>query len=133
MWAGPPDYNGVYNVEDFVAGFVRTKGPSLTINGAWAQNIGKDEMFIDFIGDKAGIRLSYSGGYTLYSAANGKLTEKTPDIPDTNMFDEEINAFVDCIKTGKKLPSHIDTAIITAKLMQGIYDSSEQGREIAFT
>ena len=30
-------------------------------------------------------------------------------------FENEINAFVDCVKTGKKLPSHIDTVIITAQ------------------
>jgi predicted dehydrogenase len=132
MWAGPPNYDGVYDVDDFVTGFVRTAGPTLSINGAWAQNIGKSEMFVDFIGDKAGIRLDYFGGYTVYSTQDGKLTEAEPDIPATNMFDEEINAFVDCIQTGKKLPSHIDTAIVTAKLMQALYDSGEQGKEIAF-
>ena len=46
------------------------------------------------------------------------------------MFQNEIDAFIDCIKTGKKLPSHIDTVIVTAKMMQAIYDSAEQHREI---
>lgn len=45
-------------------------------------------------------------------------------------FQNEIDAFIDCIKTGKKLPSHIDTVIITAQMMQAIYDSSEQHKEI---
>ena len=47
------------------------------------------------------------------------------------MFQNEIDAFIDCIKTGKKLPSHIDTVIITARIMQAIYDSAESHREIA--
>jgi predicted dehydrogenase len=131
MWAGPPDYNGVYDVDDFVTGFVRTAGPTITLNGAWAQNIGHDEMFVDFLGDKAGVRLDYFGGYTINGSKDGKLTQDAPEIPDTDMFDEEINAFVDCIGTGKKLSSHIDTVIITAKLMQALYDSSEQNREIS--
>ena len=46
------------------------------------------------------------------------------------MFQEEINAFVRCTQTGEKLPSHIDTVIITAKMMQAIYDSSDADREI---
>ena len=46
------------------------------------------------------------------------------------MFQEEIDAFVRCIKTGEKLPSHIDSAIITAQMMQAIYDSAEQHREV---
>ena len=34
------------------------------------------------------------------------------------------------IRTGEKLPSHIDRNILTSKLMQAIYDSSDQDREI---
>ena len=34
------------------------------------------------------------------------------------------------VRTGEKLPSHIDTVIITAKMMQAMYDSSASGREI---
>ena len=48
------------------------------------------------------------------------------------MFQNEINAFVSCVQTGEKLPSHIDRNILTSKLMQGIYDSSERGCEVAF-
>ena len=47
-----------------------------------------------------------------------------------NHFENEINAFVDCIESGKKLSSHIDTVIITAKILQAIYDSAEQHKEI---
>ena len=36
------------------------------------------------------------------------------------------------LAAGEKLPSHIDTVAITAKIMQGIYDSAEQHREIVF-
>lgn len=130
MWAGPPKYDGVYDVDDSVAGLVRTTGPVLTINGAWAQNIGESEMFIDFIGTKAGIRLQYGKEFTVYTTENNALVSYTPEFTMRNHFENEINAFIDCIKTGKKLPSHIDTAIITAQMMQALYDSAEQHREI---
>ncbi len=87
-------------------------------------------MYIDFMGDKAGIRLDYGAGFTLYTVENGALVSYKPQFNMTNHFENEINAFVDCIKTGKKLASHIDTVIITAKIMQAIYDSSDQHREI---
>ena len=45
-------------------------------------------------------------------------------------FQNEIDAFIDCVKTGKKLASHIDTVIITAEMMQAIYDSAEQHKEV---
>ncbi len=132
MWAGPPNYEGTYDVDDFVTGMIRTEGPSITLNGAWAQNIGVDEMYIDFLGDKAGIRLQYGSDFKLYSAQNGALLETTPKFNMTNMFQTEIDTFLECIQTGEKLPSHIDTVIISSKIMQAIYDSSDRGTEITF-
>ncbi len=130
MWSSLPKYDGVYDVDDSVTGMIRTSGPVITLNGAWAQNIGVDECFIDFMGDKGGIRLKYGSDFTLYTTENGALIDYTPKFTTKNMFQNEIDAFIDCIKTGKKLPSHIDTVIVTAKMMQAIYDSSEQHKEI---
>jgi Predicted dehydrogenases and related proteins len=132
MWAGPPKFDGIYDVDDSVTGMIRTSGPVVTINGAWAQNIGVDEMYIDFMGDKAGIRLDYGKGFTLYTSENGALVEYKPEFEMRDHFQNEIDAFVNCVKTGEKLPSHIDTVVITAQMMQAIYDSSEAHREIQF-
>jgi len=137
MWAGPPKFDGVYDVEEAMTGMVRTDGPIITMNGAWAQNIGKSEMFIDFIGTKAGIRMQYGGvgnGYdfVIYGAKDGMLTETKPSFSAKPHFQNEIDSFVDCIRSGEKLPSHIDTNIVTSKLMQAIYDSAETHREISF-
>ena len=131
MWAGPPDYKGTYDVDDSVTGMIRTSGPVITLNGAWAQNIGENEMYIDFMGDKAGIRLQYGSDFKVYTAEHGALVEYKPVFKTRDHFQNEIDAFIDCVETGKKLPSHIDTAIITAKMMQAIYDSAEQHKEIA--
>jgi len=130
MWAGPPRLDGTYDVDDSVTAMIRTAGPVITVNGAWAENIEGGGSFIDFIGDKAGIRLQYGGGFTIFGVEGGKLTEVQPPVPKVNMFQEEINAFIRCIQTGEKLPSHIDTVIITAQMMQAIYDSGEKHREI---
>ncbi len=131
MWAeNTKDLNGTYDVDDFVTGFIRTEGPTITLNGAWAQNIGVGEAFIDFLGDKGGIRLQYGGDFTVYTTKDGKLYSYKPEYQSVNMFDNEIASFVRCTQTGEKLPSHIDTVIITAKLMQGIYDSSDSGKEV---
>ncbi len=130
MWAGPPKYDGVYDVDDMVTGFIRTEGPTITINGAWAQNIFVDEMYIDFMGDKAGIRLQYGADFKIYTAKDGMLEEISPKYQTTPMFENEINAFLADIDSREKLPSHIDNAVLTSKIMQAIYDSSEAGKEI---
>lgn len=133
MWAGPPKYDGTYDVDDFVTGMIRTAGPSITLNGAWAQNIGIEEMYIDFMGDKAGIRLQYGADFKLYSAQNGALLETTARYNAEDMFQNEIDSFLKCIRTGEKLPSHIDTVILSSKIIQAIYDSSEACSEIVFS
>ncbi|MBR5780093.1 MAG: Gfo/Idh/MocA family oxidoreductase [Clostridia bacterium] len=131
MWSeDTKDLDGVYDVDDFVTGFVRTEGPTITFNGAWAQNIGIQETFIDFIGTKAGIRLTYGGDFTMYTTSCDTLIDFKPKFKANAMFQNEIDSFIRCIKTGEKLPSHIDKAIITATMMQAMYDSSEQGKEI---
>jgi len=131
MWAGPPNYEGTYDVDDFVTGLIRTEGPTISLNGAWAQNIGENEMFIDFLGDKGGIRLQYGAEFKLYSAKSGALLETTPKYNNTNMFNNEIDAFIRSIQTGEKQPSHIDTVIVSSQIMQAIYDSSDAKKEIS--
>lgn len=130
MWAGPPNYKGTYDVDDFVTAMIRTEGPTITVNGAWAQNIGVNEMYIDFLGDKAGVRLQYGKEFTVYSAKDGALLETTPKYTSTDMFQNEIDGFLDCIRTGEKLPSHIDTVILSSQIIQAIYDSSDSRSEI---
>jgi len=104
----------------------------ITFNGAWAQNIGVSETYIDFVGDKGGIRLQYGGGFVKYGAENGMLTKTEYNFKNTAMFQNEIDGFLRCIRTGEKLPSHIDVNIKTSKIMQAIYDSAEAHREVVF-
>ena len=131
MWAeDTAEMNGTYDVDDSVTGLVRTTGPVITFNGAWAQNVGEDEMFIDFMGDKAGIRLSYCSDFRIWSVKNGMLTETKVSAKQTDMYRNEINDFIRCIKTGDKNQQNIDFAVETSKIMQAIYDSSENHCEI---
>lgn len=132
MWSEiTKDENGTYDVDDSITALIRTEGPVITVHGAWAQNIGVKETYIDFMGDKGGIRLDYGGKFTYYSVdENNDLISYQPQFNMSNMFENEINAFIDCIRTGEKLPSHIETVAVTARMMQAIYDSAEKHEEI---
>ena len=135
MWAVENrDVNGVYDVDDSVSAFIRTTGPVITMEGAWAQNVEEHEDYLDFLGTKAGIRLRYCGGYTFYGVdeENRTFYQNKPEIPEGNMYESEINAFLRCTRTGEKDRAHIDNAIKTSRILQGIYDSSAAGREIVF-
>ena len=130
MWAGPPIPGGTYDVEDSVTALIRTEGPTFTLHGAWAQNIDHDEMYIDFMGDKGGIRLKYGANFEVFTSMYGSLVKYEPEFKMNNHFQNEIDAFVRSVQTGERLPSHIDTVAVTARIMQAIYDSAAQHREI---
>ena len=135
MWASEKKntLTGTFDVDDFATALIRTKNNStISMNGAWAQNVFETDTFIDFLGTKAGIRLNYCGNFKLYSIKDGKLDTEIIDLPTVNMYDTEINAFVDSVVTRKKLPNDITYAIKTAKILEGINISSDTDKEYVF-
>ena len=58
------------------------------------------------------------------------LSKTTYEFDIPSMFKNEINSFIDCIESGEKLSSHIDTNIITAKMMDAIYRSAKEHKEV---
>ena len=122
--------NGVYDVDDSVVGIVRTDGAVISFHGAWAQNIGVSETYIDFMGDKGGIRLQYGGGFTYYTARDGMLIESKPEFRMNNIHETEVLDFVECVCKGERNRNDIKYAVGTSKIMQAIYDSSEAHKEM---
>lgn len=131
MWArDSAKDDGIYDVDDSVTGIIRTTGPVISFFGAWAQNIGFSETYIDFMGDKAGIRLNYGGDFTYFYVEDRALMFDKPDFEANDFYKAEIDSFINCIMTGEKNQANIDYVIETSKIMQAVYDSSEQHREI---
>ena len=122
--------NGVNDVDDFITGHIRTDKASISFNGAWAQNINKKEMFIDFLGDKAGARLSYGGKFEIYDGQTLETITPEYDIPD--MYACESRAFLESCQTGVKNRSNIDNVLESAKLLDALYRSADKKEEIKF-
>lgn len=120
--------NGTNDVDDFVTGYIRTDKASISFNGAWAQNIDKADMFIDFLGDKAGARLTYGGKFEIYDGET--LETITPEYEIPNMYLCEDNAFVDSITTRVKNRNNIENILESMKLLNSLYESSEQRKEV---
>lgn len=133
MWASDSANikEGVFDVDDLVTGFIRTDGATITFNGAWAQNIGETEYFVDFIGTKAGIRMEYGGKFVMYSTKGDMLTEIIPDYASKGFdYGEEVRSFVESAITRVPNQAYIDKAVETSKIMDAIYRSSDEHREI---
>ncbi|HUT23297.1 MAG TPA: Gfo/Idh/MocA family oxidoreductase [Sumerlaeia bacterium] len=131
MWAGPPNYKGVCDVEEFAAGVIRTDGPAVSFEGAWAQNVQEAASHIDFLGDKGGIHLRYMGNFTLYTDKNGVLYRTEPSYRSKNMYQVEIESFLECLIKGKPSPADIDTVMATQRILDGFYESAAKNREVA--
>lgn len=132
MWAEETGdmENGTNDVDDFITGHIRTDKASISFNGAWAQNIDENEMYIDFLGDKGGARLSYGGKFTFTSGETLETYELEYDI-ENHYYCEDV-AFIESISTGVKDKNNIDNILESAKLLDALYESAESKREIAF-
>ena len=120
--------NGTNDVDDFITGHIRTDKASISFNGAWAQNINQNEMFIDFMGDKCGARLTYGGKFEVYKADTLETVTPEYDIPD--MYLREDMAFIESFKTGVKDRNNIENILESAKLLDTLYQSAEKKGEI---
>ena len=130
MWAEDTKdvENGTNDVDDFISGFIRTDKANISFNGAWAQNIDKDDMFIDFMGDKGGIRLSYGG---TFSFTDGNTLETvTPEYDMPDMYGEEDKAFMSAMTTGKHNKANIEHILESAKLLDALYASADAHKEL---
>ena len=132
MWAEDTSdiENGVNDVDDFITGYIRTDKASISFNGAWAQNIEMPEMFVDFLGDKGGARLAYGGKFTYWSAETLEKTEPEYDMP--SMFVNESKGFLQSIHSGLKDRNNVDNVLETAKLLDALYQSASDRKEITF-
>ena len=122
--------NGTNDVDDFITGHIRTDKASISFNGAWAQNIGEQDMFIDFMGDKGGARLDYGKKFKFYDGSTLETIEPEYDIP--GMYLREDQAFIESVNSGIKDRNNIENILESAKLLDYLYKSAEAKKEIAF-
>lgn len=132
MWAEDTKdvENGTNDVDDCISGYIRTSKASISFNGAWAQNINPPtkETYIDFLGDKAGARLTYCGKFEIYDGETLETIQPDYDIP--NMYLCEDKAFFESIDSGIKSRSNIDNILESMKLLDRLYESAKTSHEI---
>ena len=123
--------NGINDVDDYVTGYIRTSKASISLNGAWAENIDeKGGMFVDFMGDKAGARLTYGKQFSFFDGDTLETTISEHEIPD--MYLCEDRDFIRSIETGEKNRNYIDNILESMRLLDALYASADQKKELSF-
>lgn len=135
MWAGPPNFNGVCDVEDYSVGLVRFgKKASMSFEIAWAANA-EETSFIDILGDKGGAHLFDSGKQlTIYTEHNNLVANIAPLVNDDNFgkrFHRQADIFINACRGKCRPAATAEEGLTVMKLIDAIYASSASGHEVA--
>jgi predicted dehydrogenase len=125
-WRWDPE---TLNVEEFGAAWVRfDTGLVLLFKISWAVHI--DSLGRSyFLGDKGGLQLD---PLEVYRDEWGTLVNITPKLSEERVdrFKEETSDFVNAIREGRPAPIPAEEVIWTNVIMDGIYRSAAEGREV---
>lgn len=115
------------DVEDYVFGTAQSdSGITLSFEGSWAQNIGYEEKYIDFLGDKGAVRFNYYRGYTLWGKGGEKVKE-CENCYDGKMYENELKSFAeDILKRRFDSRNAVENVLSSAQLIDMIYALSDK-------
>ncbi len=118
-----------FSVEDYASAFVRLENRAcLTLEASWASNIDHDVFNVEIMGDKGGCTWNPC---KMYSSRAGVLINLEPvRMPEVRSHSEEIRRYVDAILNDKETPAPAEQVLETQRILDGIYASSEQNREV---
>lgn len=130
MWAGPPNYDGTFDVDDYVAGMVRFgKKATMSFEVAWACNA-QEENTIEFLGTKGGYKVG-TGDLTLKTEIDGMIADVKPVFnAQRDTFAAELTKFIAAINGEGEVPATGEQGVIVMKLLDAIYKSSELDQEV---
>jgi len=125
---GQWDYK-TFTVEDFASGYVRFEnGATLTIESSFCANIEKDGFDFHILGDKGGAQYSPP---MVFSEQNMTLLNISPvGMRPVQSHHEEVAAFIKAIKTDTPVLVPGEQALVVTKIIDGIYKSTQLGKEV---
>ena len=94
---------------------------------SWAIN-GPECSMTQLFGSKAGCTFD---PLTIYGEdEEGYLCEYQPEVENLNIFTEEIRHFIECLNEGKTPISPIEDAVTIQRMLDGIYRSAAEHKEV---
>jgi len=126
-----PDFN---TVEDMSNAMIRFEnGASLMVDVSFTLHAKKDSIAVSVFGEKGGAEIEPE--LEIVTEKNNTILNMKPQIDalsfDFNKgFQNEINHFISCVKGENETISPVQDGVEIMKILTGIYESSEKGREI---
>jgi predicted dehydrogenase len=132
MWAGPPKYDGTFDVEDYSTGFVRFgRKATLSFEISWAANA-KEEAYVEILGTKGGARVMDGQPLHVLTEHNGHLADILPKYDSSvNIWKTQMAKFLAACRREIKPVATAQQGLTLMKLLDAIYNSAKQGKEVA--
>ncbi len=125
-----------YTVEDFAVGLVKFKnGATLVLESSFIANIEKDVMRTDIIGTEGGATVDpfNQANTKIFREESGTLTDtQLAFLPNVGTHEAEIRSFVQAIIDDTPVEVPGEQGLMVSRILDAIYASSEQRREIVF-
>lgn len=129
MWAGPPDWDGVCDVEDAAHAFVRFRnGATLELDVAWAGNFPEKSIptsLVGFFGDAGGMTFELFGDHaTLTCERDGALVDERLEAPPAEPFRDQFADFLQSLDTRRVIGANGCEGEIVQQIVDEIYSNS---------
>lgn len=133
MWAGPPNYKGKFDVEDYSTGFVRFGNQAtMSFEISWAANA-QEDSYVELLGDKGGARLFGEKPLTILTEHGGQLADIVPQFNNkADAFHVEVQKFIAACRGEIEPVATGEQGQIVSRLLDAIYASSAAGKEVKF-
>jgi predicted dehydrogenase len=130
MW-GEPVPGGKFDVDDYATAFVRfDNGATLTLECSWAANIPQMPWTSYLMGDKGGARFDFDAGLEIYTEDSGFIADVKHQFARQNNYVDEDAHFIACVQGKEKPMCTGEQGLTVQQIIDGIYKSSETGREV---
>lgn len=131
MWAGPPKYEGVCDVEDYSVGLVRFgRKATLSFEIAWAANA-EETTYIELMGNKGGVRTMDGKPVRILTEYGGRIADITPQFnAGINHFHLQAAKFVSACRGECPPPATASEGLTVMRLLDGVYKSAKSGQEV---
>ena len=127
MW--PNWDHKTYTVEDLAIGTIRMKtGAIIQIESSFATHIEKDTWTFQIFGEKGGATFEPT---MIFQDNAGTMLNCTPGfIPKVEIFPHKMRHFVDVCLHDRKCEAPAEHGLMVQKMLDGIYESAEAGKEV---
>ncbi|MBN1917017.1 MAG: Gfo/Idh/MocA family oxidoreductase [Verrucomicrobia bacterium] len=128
------------SVEDFAAGFIRfANGASIFVEVSWAGHTDRERGYSTLFGTGAGVDIDLmpmDGGrvFSIHTTRDGDWLDVT--MPQYDQVDwqpvlaDQLLYFAECVRGGKPNMANIDEGLDVMRMLSGLYESAEKGKEV---